>query len=79
MPVNAKPLGESAYQFRFYRDRRAYFECDTMQEWRDELRAYCPWNTVYRAISQGGGFYVVLMLSPYVIGPQIEGYLWVRD
>jgi hypothetical protein len=63
------------YSFRFFRDRREYFEGNSLQELRDELRAYCPWNTVFRAIAVNRGQYVVLRLSPYLIGPDIEGYL----
>jgi hypothetical protein len=77
MPVNAKPIGQGAYQFRFYRDYRNYFECDSLTELREELRAYCPCTTVFRAVARAPGRYTVLRFSPYVIGPMIEGYLWI--
>lgn len=66
------------YSFRFFRDRRDALVCPNLAALREELRAYVPWNTVFRAISQGNGRYVVLMLSPYVIGPAIEGYLTIE-
>lgn len=67
------------YSFRFFRDSRKAVESHSFEELREELRAYCPANTVFRAISRGDGRYTVLRLSPYLIGPHIEGYLHISE
>ena len=67
------------YTFRFFRDYRDYIETDTFDTLRHELRQWEPCNTIFRAISQGNGRYIVLKLSPYIIGPLIEGYLTMPD
>lgn len=67
------------YSFRFKGDYRDSIECNSMQELRDELRAYCPCSTLFRAINVNRGKYVVMRLSPYLIGPDIEGYLTTPD
>ena len=69
----------TVYDFRFFRDYRAPLSVLTFDALRHELRMWSPCNTIFRAIMREPGFYVVLRLSPYVIGPCIEGYLYARD
>ena len=69
----------TVYDFRFFQDYRAPLGGLTFDAMRHELRQWAPCSTIFRAIAQGPGFHVVLRLSPYVIGPVVEGYLHTRE
>jgi hypothetical protein len=63
------------YSFRFYKDARDAIECETMNAMRHAIRCYSPCSTIFRAIATAPGRHTVILLSPYMIGPVLVGFL----